>query len=67
MKEITLNIEGMSCNHCKQALETAIGQLDGVESVEIDLTANTAQIRIDDDSRIEEIKQTVTEAGYSVK
>ena len=33
MSKLTIKIEGMSCQHCKMALEKAIGQLEGVNSV----------------------------------
>ena len=66
MQEIIINIEGMSCPHCKMALEKAIGQLEGVQSVEIDLEKNLARIEAQDDMT-EIIRQTISEAGYTAK
>jgi copper chaperone len=56
----------MSCSHCKTALETAIGQLDGVRAVEIDLENNQARIEAEDDMT-EIIRKTISEAGYSAR
>jgi len=66
LQEIKINIEGMSCSHCKIALEKAIGQLEGVQSVEIDLEKNLARIEAQDDMT-EIIRQTISEAGYTAK
>lgn len=65
MTELKLKIEGMSCSHCKKALETAIGQLDGVNSVQVDLESNFATIGVADENLKEKIRQTIIDAGYN--
>jgi copper chaperone len=65
MKQFTLKIEGMTCPHCKKALETAIGQMDGVHSVSVDLEKSQATIEADSDEMMDKIRATVTEAGYT--
>ncbi|MFY7869283.1 MAG: cation transporter, partial [Exiguobacterium sp.] len=37
MKETTLTVEGMTCNHCKAAVEGALNELNGVESATVSL------------------------------
>lgn len=64
MKVLTIMIEGMSCEHCKKALETAISQLEGVNSVEVDLDRNLAEIEVEDESAEQRIRQTIADAGY---
>lgn len=65
MNKLTLSIEGMSCGHCKKALETAIGQLAGVHSVSVDLDKNLATIEVEDEELTEKIRETIIEAGYT--
>jgi copper chaperone CopZ len=48
------------------ALETAIGQLDGVQAVEVNLENNLAVIEAEDDM-LETIRSTIKEAGYTTK
>lgn len=64
--EKTIHIEGMSCNHCRMAVEKALCALPGVESAQVDLEKKTAMVRgsgiVD-----AELKKAVTEAGYEVK
>lgn len=39
---IELKIEGMSCDHCKRAVERAVSQVRGVDSVVVDLQLGKA-------------------------
>ncbi|MBK5245446.1 MAG: heavy-metal-associated domain-containing protein, partial [Eubacteriaceae bacterium] len=41
MEKLTLNVEGMSCSHCEKAVKNAVGALDGVASVDVDLAQKT--------------------------
>ena len=34
--ESIIKVEGMTCGHCKQAVETALNNLDGVQSATVD-------------------------------
>jgi copper chaperone len=38
---LTFQVEGMSCNHCKMAVTNALKELDGVEKVEVSLEKGT--------------------------
>ena len=51
------------CNHCRANVEKALQQLEGVTSVEVDLTAGTAAIEgsVSD----EEVINSITGIGYS--
>ena len=62
----TLTIEGMTCGHCKGRVEKALGQLDGVTSVEVNLEAKTATIELTTDLTNELLTETVDDAGYDV-
>jgi copper chaperone CopZ len=63
--EKVMIVNGMSCDHCKKAVEKALNAISGVEA-EVDLKQKTAVIKskaaIDD----EVLKNAVTEAGYEV-
>lgn len=66
MKRLKIDVEGMSCSHCKLALEQALGQLEGVRRVEIDLAKNQANIEAEEGLE-DIIVETITQAGYRVK
>jgi copper chaperone len=66
MPATTYAVSGMSCGHCKATLTKAIGELDGVSGVEVDLDAGhvtVATVTEPDDALIAE---TVDEAGYEL-
>jgi len=62
-----LNVEGMSCDHCRMAVTKAVGSLEGVESVEVSLESNTATVEFEE-SRVplDTIKQAIEAQGYDV-
>ena len=43
-ERITLLVEGMSCGHCSNAVKNLIEEVDGIEVVEVDLSANEARV-----------------------
>jgi len=47
MEKITLNVEGMSCSHCENAVKNAVGELDGVASVNVSLDEKTVVVEYD--------------------
>ena len=65
MSETTLNIEGMSCQHCVMRVKKAIGVLPGVIDSQVDV--GTAKITYDDTKvRKSDLSKAVEEAGYKV-
>ena len=40
-------IEGMHCNHCVEAVKKALGEIDGVRHVEVDLKKNIAVVDVE--------------------
>ena len=62
-----LNVEGMSCDHCKMAVTKAVSFLEGVGSVEVSLENSTATIEFDESALpLDAIKQAIEAQGYDV-
>lgn len=68
MQTLTLNIKGMSCGGCVSAIERAVGELFGVSSVAVDLSAAQAVV-VYDDSQVKPsaISTVIEEAGFDVQ
>lgn len=67
METKVLKIEGMTCDHCKRAVTEALAELDGVESVDVDLEDGKATVSFHPDRVSEEkMKEAVEEAGYEI-
>lgn len=62
-KERIFKVAGMTCGHCQKAVEAAIGQLDGVQSVRVDLKAGEAKVvgHVNDQA----VTAAVDDAGYA--
>ena len=68
MTDTTLKVEGMSCGHCKAAVEKELGKLSGVENSNADFEKGIVEVRYDEDRvTTEDLEGAIEEAGYSVK
>ena len=61
----TFKIEGMNCSHCKASVEKAITGVQGVDTVEVDLSSGLATISGDVDE--EQITEAVRLAGFDIE
>ncbi|NLV88356.1 MAG: heavy-metal-associated domain-containing protein [Tissierellia bacterium] len=61
----TLLVEGMSCGHCEMAVKKAVGALEGVESVVVDLGAKKVEVE-GENLNDNLIKEAIEDAGYDV-
>jgi copper chaperone len=64
---VVLNVPSVSCNHCKMAIEKAVGAVGGVGLVDVDVAEKTVTVDFDGDSvSLETIEAAVAEEGYDV-
>ena len=67
---ITIPVSGMSCEHCKRAVEKALAELPGVFHVHVDLGQQNVSFNLSDDPAVKtdlaEIKAAIVDAGYEV-
>ena len=64
-EEITLQIEGMTCNHCVMHITRALKSLSGVNNADVNLENKTAQVNYDPSVvSPDEMIKAVTETGY---
>lgn len=64
--ETTLNVQGMTCQHCKQAVEGAVSELNGVESAVVSLEANNVTVSHDEHVTVDQMKEAIEDQGYDV-
>ncbi len=73
MRELTFDIEGMTCGGCVSTVEETIGEIQGIDAIEVDLDQGRAAVRIDGghtgepDEIGRRVAETVTEAGYETR
>ena len=64
-KEVVIPIAGMTCAACAKAIERALGKLEGVESISVNLATEKAAVKyLPEKVRLSEIKQAINKAGY---
>lgn len=62
-----LNVEGMSCMHCANAVKKSVGSLAGVGKVDVDLEKKKVNVEYDQEKvKLDAIKKAIEEAGYQV-
>jgi len=65
MKDITINITGMSCGHCLNAVSKALNAVPGIEVKSVRM--GQALLRVPDDSdATQRVVTAVAQAGYTV-
>jgi copper chaperone len=66
MKDITLAISGMSCGHCLNAVNHALGTVPGIEVKSV--VIGRAELRVPDGVDGEaQAKAAIEQAGYKVE
>ncbi|MDD4494709.1 MAG: copper chaperone CopZ [Eubacteriales bacterium] len=64
----SLNVEGMSCQHCVNRIEKALGSLNGIESVKVSLDDKKVVVEYDSERiALTTIKDVINDQGYEVK
>ncbi|GAK05616.1 copper(I) chaperone CopZ [Geomicrobium sp. JCM 19037] len=63
----TLNVTGMSCGHCVKAIESSVGEMNGVASVVVHLDENKVDVNFNDSEvTLDKIKEEIEDQGYDV-
>jgi copper chaperone CopZ len=61
--EVTYTVPGMSCDHCRHAVSSELGEVAGVASVDVDLETKLVTVRgrdLDDGA----LRAAIEEVGY---
>ena len=59
----TYTVPGISCDHCKHAIENEVGIVAGVSGVDVDVDAKLVTVSGGDDAAI---RAAIDTAGYDV-
>lgn len=63
----TITVDGMTCGHCVNAVQTEVGKLDGVTDVSVDLASGEVTIVANEAPDAGALREAVEEAGYEVR
>jgi len=64
--QTTIKVKGMTCQHCVMSVRKALGKLEGIQNVDVDL--QQAEVRFDNTKGVASdlVKKAIEEAGYEV-
>ena len=64
--QTTIKVKGMTCHHCVMSVKKALGKLEGIQNVDVDL--QQAEVRLDNTMGVASdlMKKAIEEAGYEV-
>lgn len=65
VKQRTVIVEGMTCNHCKSRIESRLNAIDGV-SARVNLKKKTALVSMEREVSDQQIREVIENAGYQV-
>jgi copper chaperone len=67
MENIEFTVNGMSCGHCEKAIQDALMESPGVESVKASASNNNVQVTYQSNkTNTTLIKEIIEEEGYDV-
>ncbi|MDM0046745.1 heavy-metal-associated domain-containing protein [Variovorax dokdonensis] len=64
MNHHEIQVSGMSCNHCINAIKDALADLDPQAQVHVDLQGGL--VVVDSEQPLEALRNAIVEAGYAV-
>lgn len=62
----TIKIKGMSCQHCVKAVTRALGEIDGIEQVRVDLDRGEATFEEVTAVSMEVLRERIKKAGFEL-
>lgn len=66
MSTSTYTVTGMTCGHCVQAVQSEIGKIDGVTTVDVDLASGRVTVDSTAPVPADAVAAAVDEAGYAL-
>lgn len=68
LRQVTFEVEGMTCGGCAIATRTVLSRLDGVKKVEVDYEQGEAVVAYDPEKvSVQEMIAAVKELGYTAR
>jgi copper chaperone len=68
MEQATLDVKGMTCNHCVMSVEGALKDLEGVSDVTVNLDSGKVDVKYDAEKVSKDnMTEAVEDQGYDVE
>ena len=68
MKKITLEVNGMTCDHCVETIKGALSKVIGLNFIEINLEKSQVKVEFDEShTNIKILSEEIIALGFEVK
>lgn len=68
MKTVRLNVQGMTCGHCRSAVEQALTNQTGVRNATVHLESGAAEVEYEEGAVVpEQLVEAVRGSGYEAR
>ena len=64
MKKLTLSIPAIHCNHCAHTIKMELSDIEGVNTVEVDVDKKELMVAFEGPANEQAIKDLLTEINY---
>ncbi len=61
-----LKVKGMSCQHCVMSVKKALGKVEGIQNVDVDLEKGEVRFENTKSVALSQVEKAIKEAGYQV-
>ncbi len=61
-----LKVKGMSCQHCVMSVKKALGQVEGIQEIQVNLETGEVRFENTRGASAEKVRRAISEAGYEV-
>ncbi len=67
MKQVTLSVPDIDCEHCEHAITEALTPVKGILAVQVDIPAKTVKLDMDEGAiTVDKVKEILAEEDYPV-
>lgn len=67
MKQVTLSVPDISCEHCERTITETLTPVAGVQSVAVDIPGKLVRVEFDESAvNVEQMKELLAEEDYPV-
>ena len=67
MRQETIKVEGMTCQHCVQTITDALNKITGLNTVNVDLVKKEVRVKFNENEiKLKKISDKIIEVGFEL-
>ena len=67
MRQETIKVEGMTCQHCVETITDALNNITGLNTVNVDLVKKEVRVKFNEnETKLKKISDKIVEVGFEL-